>query len=202
MHNVIRTGREMFIHRLTLVSATVVFLMTSIVTTEPMADPPPIRNQKAWGQFLNTLRQLEPDLPPLDPDRATRRNILELLAGDFPDQFGDFCGPTGMLLPGRDAIVALVSRGEIDAIRYVLRFGHPAGRTFAADALIYLQSEGIELTEADQRVLDNLRQSSSLLIDCQGCFDTELTVGEALEDSRLQPLEARWIRFEERRNSK
>ena len=192
----------MFALRFTLVIATVVALTTSIVIAEPMADPPPIRNQKAWSHFLNSLRQHEPDLPSLDPDKTTRRNIFELLAGDLPDHFGDFCGDTGALLPGREAIVALVARGEIDAIRYVLRFGHPAGRTFAADALIYLESKGIELTETDQRVLDNLRQSSALLIDCQGCFDTERTVSEALDDSRLQPLEARWLRFEERRNSK
>ena len=117
-------------------------------------------------------------------------------------EYGWFCeyGTVGISPKGRQAILTLIKHNAIDHIREVLRGPNPEGRLYAADALLFLATEGIELREADSMIIAEMRVSEQMINTCgnNGSYRIyPVVLRELLTDSAIAKIPARYQSFRE-----
>ncbi len=101
-----------------------------------------------------------------------------LLSG--PLTLGFACGAAGSPPPGRRQTDLLVGEKRADLLRVALRGTSPVGRVYAAEGLMTLAHDGIEMVEADRDAIAKLRAMPIPLSACEGCMPTSTTAEQYL----------------------
>jgi len=84
------------------------------------------------------------------------------------NEYGWICeySTVGMAPEQREAILLLLDQDNIELIRQVLRGPNLEGKIYAADVLLYLDSQGISLSNDDRQIIDELRNSKAKVHTC------------------------------------
>lgn len=130
-----------------------------------------------WNAYLRRLAGEHPDLPPLELSVSLRDVFSRLYLGPPDGTFGLFCGYAGTPPGRREAQVKLLDKNEAVALRYVLRAKSVVSRIYAAEGLLMLQREGIQLEETDAALIRALQKLPDMISTCEGC-ETETKVVE------------------------
>jgi hypothetical protein len=149
-----------------------------------------------WPTLVTTLHSAAPDLPQLELSPETRPYFYDLLDIKKASVFGELCDYGGMPPDGRIAIVQLVARKQVVAVRYLLRFGSLAGRTYAAEALHLLHAWGEPIVSADLSRIAALQRSREALEVCRGCIHTIETPASVLTPESLAKVQEAWSYYE------
>ena len=149
-----------------------------------------------WPILVRTLQDAAPDLPPLDLEPSARPFFYDLLDEEKAGVFGDACDVVGAPPIGRIAIIQIVARRRRTAVRYLLRFGSLAGRTYAAEALYLFQARGQTISQVDLERITELQQSTAPLEVCEGCDHSIQTPARVLNPEYLSEAGKRWKFFE------
>jgi hypothetical protein len=121
------------------------------------------------------------------------------LLGLTPDryEYGWICeySTMGMAPDQRDAILELVNAGRVDLISKVLRGMNTEGQVYAAEALLYLEMKGGELSDEDEDIIDFLFDSNPVVRTCGNGGSFKIYpehFNEVLSDENLANLESQY----------
>ena len=126
-------------------------------------------------------------------DREALQALVDPEAADARNEYGWICEYSTVGFPPeqRLATFRLVGNRRVDLLREALHGPNLEGQVYAADALIYLNSEGVELTDADRAAIDSLRQSEEEVETCgnSGSYKIYLVPArEVLSDSAVAEI--------------
>jgi hypothetical protein len=146
----------------------------------------PASPEPAGPSPIDAIDDSEATLAPIADDDVAR--TFQMLMQARPAlTYGASCGFLTSDPPGRSAIAVLRASGRWDLVKRVLRGANPAGRLYAAEAL--LSRAGFErmsvhvftsLTAEDARALRDLSRDESAVQACSGCIFWRGTVASEL----------------------
>ena len=172
------------------------FLLLASLATQPTETCPsvPIPGVEAsdgvWAQYQKDVSAAS-SLPALEFDSTERAAYWQLTASSADAEYGAFCGGTAASPPAaRLAFAQLLRAGHLTAFRYILRFGNPAGRAYAAEAFYLLEHDGIEIPQVDRSIARQLRRSQNELRRCSGCTSWTDTYRQALSRKQLKRMQS------------
>jgi len=117
-------------------------------------------------------------LQEVEIEHSIKEDYLKLLDPNQDLFYGDKCGRVAIELNLRKAIEELITRKQIVLISNVLKGYNPAGRAFAIEALLRIESENNQIIDDETKNLLNKIKNkfSSISIQfCYGCFGEIIT---------------------------
>lgn len=126
-------------------------------------------------------------------DREALQALTDPEAADVRNEYGWICEYSTVGFPPdqRQATFRLVGNRRVDLLREALHGSNLEGQIYAADALIYLSGEGVELTDTDRAAIGALRESEEEVETCgnSGSYKIYLVPArEVLSDSAVAEI--------------
>lgn len=127
-------------------------------------------NEQSFFSWSNQLKvreliSLKDDLFKENSDK----NDLDLLLPLKTKMFGYWCGAGGEPPEYRIKMLDLVNdRNKVELNRWLLSFD-PEIQVYGAEGLLFLNREGIRITEEEKEVIDRIWTIDNTIISCQSC---------------------------------
>lgn len=97
------------------------------------------------------------------------------------EAYGRSCGFVGVDPNGRVQLEALISSGNIDAIRGLLHSPEPVDQAYGVEGLMRLKLGGTVLTPGDMARIEELKRSKAQVLTCSGCLYGHEPLSECLD---------------------